>query len=61
MFIFGASTAVPLLYFTQPYAWNGVGGSVAVANAWIWCAFSEHYPRTEAEIRGESRGETEHK
>jgi len=30
-------------------------------NAWIWCAFSEHYPGTEAEIGGESRGETEHK
>ena len=24
-------------------------------NAWIWCAFSEHYPGTEAEIGGESQ------
>ena len=29
-------------------------------NTRIWCAFSEHYPGTEAEIRGESGGETEH-
>jgi len=30
-------------------------------NAWIRCAFSEHHPWTEAEIRGESGCETEHK